>query len=238
MLRNYQKIVVFSGLMGPGLIVVCALVTALFYHGRLGEPYSPLNHFISELGERGVSTWAPLFNTGLMVGGLLLSLFMIALGRYLGTLPGYLAATVGGVAGLACSAVGLFPMDNLPRHLMASFSFFYSGMIAIGLFTFAVAWQSQRRLPRWLMVPGGLATAAFAVFLALPHVTGTSHRQLLDPSQITRPDIWAKTILEWSVFVTVLAWVLLVSIAVARTPYAGQSQENLPLDDMAALENS
>ena len=46
--------------------------------GTQHEPFSPLNHWISELGEVGVSRLAAVFNVGLVVGGICYALFMLA----------------------------------------------------------------------------------------------------------------------------------------------------------------
>jgi len=59
----------FFGLCGSLFIMFTMLVTGLVYRGKQGETYSVFNHYISELGEVGVSQWALLFNLGLIVGG-------------------------------------------------------------------------------------------------------------------------------------------------------------------------
>jgi len=45
-------------LIGSTIAVLGAVITGLAYHGRQGERYSILNHYISELGETGVSRFA------------------------------------------------------------------------------------------------------------------------------------------------------------------------------------
>jgi len=77
---DIKKFTYITGLAGGGLIVCASVITALTYHGTNGELYSPFNHFISELGQRGVSQLAPLFNIRLMIGGVLFALFMLGLG--------------------------------------------------------------------------------------------------------------------------------------------------------------
>jgi hypothetical protein len=51
-----------AGLLGVAVIAIAAFAAALTYSGHDGEPYSPLNHTVSELGERDVSslTWIAL----------------------------------------------------------------------------------------------------------------------------------------------------------------------------------
>ena len=89
-----------------------SLYAALRYRGKAGERFSLLNHFISELGEVGVSRGAWAFNGGLALTGLLLLPFVVHLGIVLGGVLGwggafFAAAATGGVA-----AVGIFPMNN------------------------------------------------------------------------------------------------------------------------------
>ncbi len=44
-----------AGMAGVLTVLLGSLVAVFFYRGKDGERYSPLNHFISELGEEGVS---------------------------------------------------------------------------------------------------------------------------------------------------------------------------------------
>lgn len=95
----------YFGLAGAMVVLLCALVTALFYSAPAGEPYSLLNHFISELGEVGVSLLAWLFNLGLIAGSLLFIPFSLGLGL---SLPGWLSKV----------GMGIFPMNNLPLRTL------------------------------------------------------------------------------------------------------------------------
>lgn len=93
LLRRYYTI---FGLAGAAIVALCSLIAGLFYSGPDGESYSLLNHFISELGEVGISPLAWLFNLGLIAGGLFLIPFSLGLGL---SLPGWLPK-VGIIAGL------------------------------------------------------------------------------------------------------------------------------------------
>ncbi len=77
-----------AGLAGVLAVLLGSLVAGIFYRGKDGERYSPLNHFISELGEEGVSAKAGWFNLSLIVSGLCLLAACISLGLILlGSLP-------------------------------------------------------------------------------------------------------------------------------------------------------
>ena len=65
---------------GSLIIFGSCLVAGLAYRGKLGERYSIGRHFVSELGEVGVSRLAWLFNGGLVVGSALLFLMMPGVG--------------------------------------------------------------------------------------------------------------------------------------------------------------
>ncbi|MRS02563.1 hypothetical protein EG832_04965, partial [bacterium] len=74
------------GWIGSLVILAGCLITALRYRGRSDEKYSILNHFISELGEIGVSKLAMVFNIGMIIGGALFLPFIAGLGIVLDTL--------------------------------------------------------------------------------------------------------------------------------------------------------
>jgi hypothetical membrane protein len=67
------------GLVSVAVILAGMLVAALPYRGYAGEGYSPLTHFISELGEIKASCLAWAFNLGLVVGGAGLAVFLLLL---------------------------------------------------------------------------------------------------------------------------------------------------------------
>lgn len=117
---NYR----FFGLAGCLVIIAAMVFTAAGYSGRKQEKYSALNHYISELGEAGISGRAWAFNYGLIVGGLLLIPFIIGFGIYLNNLWAVLAIVSGVWAAVSCVLVGVFPMNNLNPHIKAAVSYF------------------------------------------------------------------------------------------------------------------
>jgi hypothetical membrane protein len=211
------------GLAGASVIVLASLAAAIPYRGLAGEAYSPLNHFVSELGQEGASELAAVFNAGLIGGGLLLAAFMVGLGAYLENPVAYAASAVGVFSALACSLVGVFPMNHLRQHVVAAMWFFRSGMAAIALFSLAVAVDRKRKSPKWFVLPGILVTASFALFLFMPRRSMPSGTTVLDPSQFARPVFWWAAVLEWLVFVAVIGWIVL---ACARGLRRGQPQRS------------
>ncbi len=66
---SFSSFLGYLGLFASAIIVITSVVTAFNYKGKKGESYSPLNHFVSELGEVGVAAYAAVFNTGLIFSG-------------------------------------------------------------------------------------------------------------------------------------------------------------------------
>ena len=178
------------------------------YVGPAGEAYSPLNHFISELGETGQSRLALVFNLGIVIGGLGLGLFLLVLARHL-TGRFRPALTLAGLAaGTSGTLVGIFPMDTHAAHRLVSGVFFCTGWIVVAVFS---AWLARHRaadLPRWLLFVGAGSIAIFFAFLA---VYTTYHP--VDPNApiLARSAVWTVPLLEWASLLSLLAWFMCVS---------------------------
>jgi hypothetical membrane protein len=209
---DFKKLTYVCGFLGPAIMILGSLITAILYHGKKGESYSIQNHYISKLGEVGVSTLAPVFNTSLIVGSLVLVIFVLGLGLYIHTKLGYVATAFGIFSCISCSLVGVFPMNNLSIHNAVTFSFFYSGLVAITLFNLVIIFDKQNKVSKWLLIPGIITIASFASFLLMPYITSSIHVQTLNPHRFAHPDIRLKTTLEWSVFFSVIVWFVLMSI--------------------------
>lgn len=205
---------ILAGLAGAALITVVCVVTAVAYVGSGGERYSPLNHFISELGELRHSELAAVFNVGLMIGGLCLSVHLVGLGLVVGGITGVLGATVGLVAGVAGTGVGVFPMDDLSRHGLVALTFFSLSPIAIALLTTPRALVRTSVAPRGRIAVGVFSVVAFIAFVALVLSTGVGTEGLAAPED--RRDLSPVTILEWLAFAGILAWVVLASLDLRR----------------------
>jgi len=200
------------GFVAIGILLACVLLSSIGYVGTKGEPYSYLNHFISELGQVGVSHLAPLFNTGLIVGGFIAAMFMLGLGLYLNSTLARVAMGFGIFSGIACSCVGFFPMNNLHTHSIAAFSFFIGGMLTVIIFSIAIFRQKGKRIPGLLSIAGIIVAGIYIAFLVDTFTSGhvVSHGALAVIPD--RPHIWWRTLLEWSVFFAIVVWILLISI--------------------------
>jgi hypothetical membrane protein len=210
----------FLGMAGTVLICVVMLVVALAYSGRQGQPYSPLNHFVSELGEVGVSRAAWLFNAGLIAAGVLFSAFCVGLGLHLATAWSYIAMAAGICSGIFAAGVGVFPMNNLGPHIFVATWFFRTGLGAVLLFAVAIAAQKRGRIRvhRAAVAVSAAVAAAYASFLSTANPPTSGRASSLDTSGMAaRPDFWLVAVLEWVVILATFLWFLGVSLTVRRT---------------------
>ena len=207
-----KKLTYFCGFLGSAIIMFGSLTTAMLYHGKRGGSYSILNHYISKLGEVGVSRLASVFNTSLFVGGVVLLIFVLGLGLYMHTKLGYVASAFGVFSCISCSLVGIFPMNNLSIHDVVAYSFFYNGLVAISLFTLVILLDKQNKISKWLLVPGIITVVSFASYIVMPYIIKSTHAHTLHRHQMAQSHIRLNPLLEWSVFFTVIAWFVLMSI--------------------------
>ena len=194
------------GFIGSAFFAVASVVAAVFYVGSQNQSFSPLNHWVSELGEMGVSRLAVVFNIGLFVGGLALALFFFVLGRLRRSRLANVYVVVGVVAGISGALVGVFPMNNRTIHIVFALGFFVLGWVAVGLASLDIWRRPEPRFSRWLPALGALTVAVFLLFLSvyIPYLyTGTGD---------DRPAFSIATVLEWLVLIGIMGWVLVASL--------------------------
>jgi hypothetical membrane protein len=206
-------------MIGSAAILICAVITAIGFRGTGGELYSPLNHYVSELGELGVSSLAVVFNSGLIVGGIAFLIFMAGLGRTRGALGGTAYGIIGGIAGLAGAAVGVFPLNSLERHTIATFFFFNLGWISLALASVDMLVRPDPRFPPRTALLGLAVVAAFVLFIWAYALSGGSSNGV-GPGDI-RPTTDIVTVFEWLAIVGIMVWTFLVGREWDRSHAAG-----------------
>ena len=155
----------YIGQAGICIILLSVLIAAASYVGKQNETYSFLNHFISELGEIGVSPLAHIFNGGLILGGLLTSFFMLGLAIHIGGIWGVGLGVIGLVTVISVTLVGVFPMNQLAIHIRVANTFFYGGLLVALAYSLYVICSRQPRLPKVTALTSGITMLAFAVFV-------------------------------------------------------------------------
>lgn len=201
-------------LAGAASAVLGSLIAGLAYRGRLGERYSPLNHFISELGEEGVSRRAWAFNWGLIVCGLCLLPACVSLGLLLPGVWARLGLAAGAVTAVSLALVGVFPMNRLTPHIRAAVTYFRFGLVMVVFFTIAIAAQPENPplVPRQIALVGLPAAASYAYFLLYSRVSYAAAENPLDTTlQKARPRVWRTAAAEWAIFITTVPWFLAVA---------------------------
>ncbi len=199
---------------GVSVLLAGVVVADFFYIGPSGGAYSPLNHFISELGWGTHSPMAWVFNSCLCGGSLMLLPLLRAVGRQLRTRLGRAAMVVGVCATLSGSMVGVLPMEILKPHLCVASLFFLGWFLSVSLFTLAFCLDHNGGMPRSVVVVGVAAAVLCAVFLSLPKSDLISF--LKAPDTFPRPRFWWIAFMEWSVFASMCVWVVAVSSALWR----------------------
>jgi hypothetical membrane protein len=206
-------------IVGASIVILTILYSVLVYRGNLGERYSLLNHFISELGELGVSKGARVFNLGLILGGLCLLPSVVWLGFLFQSFLGWLGMASGIIASLGVAAVGLFPMNELKSHGRASITFFRGGLAMVFLFGMAILFQPADRLavPKSFNIVSLLAFLAYGSFLTLLTIRSRRHppADALNLQEIPeRRRVWLLPMLEWVVFFATIAWLFGVAFLI------------------------
>jgi hypothetical protein len=207
------------GLAGTGLAILAILLSALRYRGKQGERFSLLNHFISELGEVGVSPAAWIFNWGFIFAGLLLVPYIIEIGFIFGSLLGWLGTLAGVAAALSVTAVGIFPINNRHTHGIAAVTHFRAGLVMVFFFGLAILSQPAghvviTRAANWLSLASFLAYASFLVLMT-PRKPQEDTAEDLDPEQEPqRPRFLLLPMVEWAVFFSTILWLFGVTFLI------------------------
>lgn len=205
---NISRVSPVAGLVGSVSILVGSIITALVYTGSKGEAYSPLNHWVSELGQVSVSQAAVVFNIGLIIGGICFAIFMAGVAEQLQGWFSRLFRIVGVLAGVAGIFVGVFSMDNLPPHALAACSLFLAILLLVGSFSLYIVRSHPPLFPRWLLIPG--AVTIVGVVGCMMSVGSFSIEALAAPKN--RVAVWNVAIFEWIAIGGLLVWVFLVAL--------------------------
>lgn len=209
------------GVAGCAVVVATSLVAVIAYRGVHGERFSPLNHFISELGEIGVSRLARLFNAGLIAGGALLVPFFLLLGLALSGIPAKVSIAAGVAAAVSLAFVGVFPLNRIGRHRVVAVAFFRAGLAAVLLDVLTMWTQPVAPAPAAIDVVGLVAVASYALFLILIATrvkqgagAASAIHLLAERARIDRPRFWSIPAVEWLVFISTIGWCISLGMTV------------------------
>lgn len=192
------------GIVASTIGLVFILGAMIPYEGTIGEPFSIFNHFVSELGELGVSEFAMMFNIGMILAGFTYIPFMIGFAIYLDNIISKIAGLVGVFTSISIIFVGIFPMNYSMEHYSAAMSFFLSGMIMVVLWAIAIFIQQALKIPKYMALGGVINFIIFALFLF------GDWGSLNDV--MARPDFHMIPTLEWGIYFAIIGYLLLISL--------------------------
>ena len=205
-----------AGTIGVIIALIGVIVPSLVYRGTKGQKYSFLNHYISELGEVGVSRFAWVFNLGMILSGACIVIASLTLGLIMKGFWAKAGLVTGVATGIALSMVGVFPMNQMKNHSTAAIAFFRGGLLMVLFFSFAMGLQSGENpiVPRALGLVGLTPVLAFGVFLGLMRTVRNENHEALDTAELDRPRVWKFAVSEWSIFFSFILWIQVVSIVI------------------------
>ena len=207
-----QRIGAWSGLIGPLLISLGITISSLAYQGVEGQAYRPWNHFVSELGQIGVSDLAVVFNLALIIGGVFNLVFLIYLSLKIQGWTRYPLLVLGATAAIFGGLVGIFPMNNLDSHIFVALGFFDLGLLVSLTYSLVFLFGKEQPFPKWLAIPGLLNAAAFLVFINFPTEieAGVDFQQGMEGLLSNRPPFIPLALMEWVVIGGIIIWFLLI----------------------------
>lgn len=198
------------------LAVACA-GGALVYQGAQNEAYTPINHWISELGQLGVSEGAELFNAALMFGGGAFALFVMGMAMTSPSRLRWVFGPAGVIAGIGGIFVGVYPMNAGDAHALSAATFFLLAWVFVAVASLAFVRACEPRHPAWLALLGAVTALVTLAFLISLRVDPEARARMQSTGPIVdRPPVWIPTILEWATLLLVMTWVLLTSLAWLR----------------------
>lgn len=199
------------GIIASILLILALFIPQIGYIGRNGESYSMLNHFISELGELGVSHLAAIFNIGIFVAGILYIPFMVGLGRYLDNKIAKLGAVIGLFSCVCASLVGIFPMNYLVPHAIVALLFFMGAMITVGIFSISILIIKEQKISKILGLLGLVVVAIYIPFFSIDFGDMQNMGNLKNAFK-NRPNVWILAVLEWAMALAILGYLCLIAI--------------------------
>lgn len=206
--KSFETIGIYSGILGPIIMALGMLVTALAYVGIEGQRYNLANHFVSELGEVGISRLAGVFNTSLFLGGLLAMIFMFTLASQFQSWLRYPLLLLGIAATLNGALVGVYPMNDLSNHIFVAMNFFNLGMLVSLLYSLVILFTKKHPFSKWLAVTGLVNAGLFTWFLNFP-AEDNSMSEFQEGMQgliRNRPAFMPMAALEWAVILGIILW--------------------------------
>ena len=166
---NRLKISGFAGFASTFFVFACILVAVASW-----SQFSWVKNALSDLGVQSGVT-AVIFNSGLVIGGLLFIVFTIGLYRYAGNrFVGKVGAAVFVLACIMLIAIGVFNESYKPTHYIVSVGFFVLMPVSLMILVAGFWMQGRRKLGAFTLALGVLATSVWVLEFAFHYVSGVA----------------------------------------------------------------
>jgi hypothetical membrane protein len=149
-----------------GILAPLAAFSGIFLALAAFPSFSWEGNALSDLGRLGKPS-AAFFNTGLIAGGILSSIFAIGLFSLLQSTLGKVGSLALFLDSLALAAIGIFPSGSSQLHFAASVAFFALFPIA-GVAVGASLGKISAKASTLTFLLGALAALPWAIHLAFP----------------------------------------------------------------------
>jgi len=163
-----------SGVLAPLVTFPCILLAV-----ASSSSFSWTDNALSDLGVQTGAT-AILFNSGLIIGGILG--FMFSLGLFVhasGSAVEKASVSVFALATLALMAIGIFPENVRPNHYYASVAFFVLFPISMLLMLFAMRSTRDLRSGLFMLIVGAVAAMPWVLYFSTHFVRGVAISELV-----------------------------------------------------------
>jgi MFS family permease len=213
----------FIGIASTAVFLVLTIITIILH-----DSFSLLNSFITELGKYPAtyleSTHALIFNLGLVIGGLLLSTFMIIYGIKKNT-PLFVATSLLGVmTGVLIAAHGVITLNVAASHYVFSFFLFVSAALTCVLFIISTlradGFEKSNLADILVAFASAVISIIFAVFIQIGNMP-----QILNVPIPDRIAVIPFTIIGWVALLLIFAFAALLAVRVVtdKTKFATKS---------------
>jgi len=201
------------GLAGSLVMLVGVLASILGFSGMKKEPYSLLNHFISELGDPRFAKHKTMFAITMITSGILMIPFTIGFALHVGSIMTGLLIGIGIFCSISCALVGLFPENKIKAHFIVAGCFFVGMAVLILMFCISIVIQPTPVFPLWILVP---SCGSLAVTMSFLIDTVKLEKWELDRTAVPwdwengRPRFWRNPFLEWCAYFALMAWLFTI----------------------------
>lgn len=214
--HRLAHIAAIAGMIGIFTILTGAFMSAMVFTGRTHEPYSILNHFISELGNKRWYSYAMFFNIGLMLAGIPLLVFLNASAMLLHSWLRYPMMVFGTISGVTCSLIGVYPESDFYVHITIAPIFFSATLLSLMIYCVGV-WIEHHHLLDRRYALAGVPAGVFLVVLLWELIINAQEfiageQGAIVQMQYHRPEFWMLPFIEWMVLLSLLALVAFFSI--------------------------